>query len=88
MAYASCCTGDSLGYPKLDYNLRFCGIVHLQQYLERRMVCNFVSLSVKAFVALATQEHLEYRCKALFKTLCISNFVRYLNYKCCYKISV
>jgi hypothetical protein len=30
-------------------------------------------LSVKAFVTLATQQHLEYHCKALFKTPCITS---------------
>jgi hypothetical protein len=43
------------------------------QHLERWTVC--MSLSVKVFVTLAIQQHLEYNCKALFETPCIYVYI-------------
>jgi hypothetical protein len=41
------------------------------QGVERWIVCT--SLSVNVFVTLATKRHLEYHCKALFETPCITS---------------
>jgi hypothetical protein len=41
------------------------------QDVERWIVCT--PLSVNVFQTLATQQHLEYRCKDLFETPCITS---------------
>jgi hypothetical protein len=41
------------------------------QHLERWIVCKPFSANV--FVTLATKKHLEYHCKALFETSCITS---------------
>jgi hypothetical protein len=41
------------------------------QHLEVWIVC--ISLNINVHVTLATEQHLEYHCKAFFKTLCITN---------------
>jgi hypothetical protein len=77
-------TGNA-GYLKKSFTMVFqmllCGeyykkSLHLKAYklsiiqdVERWMVCT--PLSVKVFITLATQQHLEYHCKTFFETPCI-----------------
>jgi hypothetical protein len=52
------------------FQILLCGECYENVQDEQWIVCTY--LSVNAFITLATHSHLEYHCKALFKTLCIS----------------
>jgi hypothetical protein len=48
-------------------------VLRKRLHSEAYRLFRVLALSVNVFVTLATQQHLEYRCKSLFETPCITN---------------